>query len=309
MTYDYLAQIQDQYRKLRADAQAKASENAARARANESFRRNDNRLADIERELAFAEMAKNGNKVRSLEKEKADTLAANEKLLSSMGLTYADLSPVYRCAKCGDTGFIGTSPCSCYLKALETASAGKMGISPEKLPVIDETVASEKNLSHEFAKLLSFSAKFPEVRLKNVNLIGRTGTGKTLLAADTAARVAKRGYNVIFLTSFDLNNRFLEYHSLFSAERAALMNALVAADLLVIDDLGAEQLFRNVTAPYLLNLLSERNLKNVSTIITSNLSCDELRSRYGERVFSRIFDKRLSATISFGGRDDRLKTE
>ena len=104
-----------------------------------------------------------------------------------------------------------------------------------------------------------------------------------------------------------MNNVFLEYHSFFEEGRTLPMNALIAADLLVIDDLGAEQNIRNVTVPYLCNLLSERGMRGRSTLITSNLSQEELLSRYAERVFSRIFDKRLSTTLSLGGGDGRLK--
>ena len=86
------------------------------------------------------------------------------------------------------------------------------------------------------------------------------------------------------------------------------MSALIEADLLVIDDLGAEQVYRNVTSHYLLSLLSERELKNLSTFVTSNLSSEEILARYDERIFSRLFDKRLSAVITFSGKDMRLET-
>ena len=49
--------IKTYYANLRAAAQAKAARNAARARENQTFKENDNRLAEIERELAFAEIA------------------------------------------------------------------------------------------------------------------------------------------------------------------------------------------------------------------------------------------------------------
>lgn len=298
--------MKEYYAALRAEAEMKAAENTARARENQTFRKNDNRLSDIERELAFAEIAGEKGKLRALAREKETLRAENEKILASMGLTIDQLSPVYRCPKCKDTGFIGTAPCACYLEAAEKAG-GSIGIPPETLPAFGEEFAKEKGIAAAYQKTLSFAEKFPDVKIRNINFLGRTGTGKTLLAGNVAARVAKRGFKVIFLSSFEMNNVFLEYHSFFEEGRTLPMNALIAADLLVIDDLGAEQNIRNVTVPYLCNLLSERGMRGRSTLITSNLSQEELLSRYAERVFSRIFDKRLSTTLSLGGGDGRLK--
>lgn len=295
------------YANLRAAAQEKAARNAARARENEIFRANDNRLADIERELAFAEIDGDAKKIAALEGEKRTKTAQNDELLKAMGLTAKDLSPAYECEKCGDTGFIGTKPCSCYRRALEKSAADDIGIGAKNLPVLEECDAADKGILSEYKKMRLFIEKFPSVKTKNVNFIGGTGTGKTLLAGDAAARIAARGFGVLFLSSFELNNVFLAYHDLFSDSRAVAMNALIHADFLVIDDLGAEQNFKNVTSPYLLNLLSERNMRGRSTLITANLTADEFLARYGERVFSRIFDKRLCATIHFGGADKRLQ--
>ena len=185
---------------------------------------------------------------------------------------------------------------------------GDIGIDLNGAAEIDENELTDENKRKAYRLMQRFADKFPDSKRKNFVFLGTTGTGKTMIALSAAARVAKRGYNVLFLTSFELNNVFLEYHSLFSAERNVLMDSLVKADLLVIDDLGAEQNFRNVTNHYLVSLLGERNLKNLSTIVTTNLTSDEILARYDERIFSRLFDKRQSAVIHFVGKDMRLET-
>ena len=58
-------------------------------------------------------------------------------------------------------------------------------------------------------------------------------------------------------------------------------------DLLIIDDLGTE--FTNsFTSSQLFICLNERILRRKSTLISTNLSPDDIRKLYSERVFSRI---------------------
>ena len=61
---NYYQKLTEYYRDLRFRAQAKAAENNARARKDERWRKIDNRLSDIERELAFAEL--NGEEEKRL---------------------------------------------------------------------------------------------------------------------------------------------------------------------------------------------------------------------------------------------------
>ena len=56
---------------------------------------------------------------------------------------------------------------------------------------------------------------------------------------------------------------------------------------MIIDDLGTE-LTNNFVATQLFTLLNERHLRKKSTIISTNLSLEELRNRYSDRIFSRI---------------------
>ena len=56
---------------------------------------------------------------------------------------------------------------------------------------------------------------------------------------------------------------------------------------MIIDDLGTEVTNAFVTSQ-LFTLLNERHMRQKSTIISTNLSLEELRDRYSDRVFSRI---------------------
>ena len=72
----------------------------------------------------------------------------------------------------------------------------------------------------------------------------------------------------------------------------------------IIDDLGAE-LANSFTASRLFLCLNERMLRQKSTLISTNLSIDQLADVYSERICSRIFSS--YTMIKLFGDDIRLK--
>ena len=118
--------------------------------------------------------------------------------------------------------------------------------------------------------------------------------------------IVQKGYTTLFISAFDLNNMFLEEH-LSTYEQKEHLKNLMETDCLIIDDLGTEPMRKNVTKEYLLLLLNERLTKNKATIITSNLSPEQILNKYEERIFSRIFNKRSSLILEFNGKNNRLK--
>lgn len=85
-----------------------------------------------------------------------------------------------------------------------------------------------------------------------------------------------------------------------------MLRNVLTAEMLVIDDLGTEPRYNNVTCEYLLMVLEERVAKGLVTVVTTNLSSDRIMKQYNERVYSRMFDKRRSLAIEFEGDDLRL---
>ena len=73
----------------------------------------------------------------------------------------------------------------------------------------------------------------------------------------------------------------------YKEDALSLGGDLRDSDLLIIDDLGTE--YHKSTAPSVLfSLLNQRHLCKKSTIISTNLSLEDLLNRYSDRVFSRI---------------------
>ena len=68
------------------------------------------------------------------------------------------------------------------------------------------------------------------------------------------------------------------------------MNTLYTVDLLIIDDLGTE-MTNDFVRSYLLSIISERALRRKSIIYTSNKTLDDIRDKYSDRVFSRMYDE------------------
>ena len=305
---DTIKKVSDYYKKLRNDAIEKAEDVVYKMRKIDEYKNIDDKLSYMEKLLADAEISGDEKRLSSLLKEQKTLLEEKEDILSKYGYTLSDTEPKFNCPICQDTGFVGTKRCECFSKALFKISTEDVGVKHDLLPDFkDFDKELNKDASKVFDKIITFYEKFPDVNKSNIVFSGKTGTGKSFIASMLVKELEKKGFNSVFITSFSLNNVFLEYSSYFSENRFEKLETLLTSDFLVIDDFGAETVIKNVTVNNLLNLITERNLNKKATLITTNLSPKEILDIYGERIYSRIFDKNLSATFYFGGKDIRLK--
>ena len=77
---------------------------------------------------------------------------------------------------------------------------------------------------------------------------------------------------------------------------------LIDADLLILDDLGAE-FTTAYTVSAIYNILNSRICRGVPTIISSNLDLEEIKRRYPESIASRIIG--TFSPVEFIGDDVR----
>lgn len=152
-------------------------------------------------------------------------------------------------------------------------------------------------------KLDSFIAKFPNTKLKNIVLLGATGTGKTYCAKIIQNELQQKNFKVYFSTTFNLVKRMKDY--LFGQD-PDVPDDFFNSDLLIIDDLGAEPSIKN-SDEYLYTVVNERYSSDKSFIITSNLSKEQILNRYDQRLYGRIFDKKRTADILLNGKDLRIE--
>ena len=118
---------------------------------------------------------------------------------------------------------------------------------------------------------------------------GTVGTGKSFLSGCIASELLQTGHSVIYFSASGLFDTLARYAFDSRAKEAlsGFYEDLYNCDLLIIDDLGTE-MTNTFVASQLFSCLNERHLRKNATIISTNLSLEELRDRYSDRVFSRI---------------------
>lgn len=88
--------------------------------------------------------------------------------------------------------------------------------------------------------------------------------------------------------------------------RTQFLDNLCDIDVLIIDDLGAENHYNNVSIEYLFDVINERTLNNKSTFISTNLTPESIQERYGDRLFSRLSDQQITLIMKLIGKDKRI---
>lgn len=209
----------------------------------------------------------------------------------------------YTCPDCRDTGYQGRQKCHCFKKAvidlLYTQSNLQGILEQENFSACSLAYYSENHIDpltgrsskeamltaleacHEFVD--TFSETF-----RNILLYGDTGVGKTFLSHCIAKELLSGSYSVIYFSAsrlFDILAK--ETFGKKSSVEDDTHTHIYDCDLLIIDDLGSE-LPNTFTVSQLFTVLNERILRKKSTIISTNLALEDIKSIYSERIFSRI---------------------
>jgi len=231
-------------------------------------------------------------------------------LLKELNLTEDDFTPKYNCTKCNDLGEVNGKTCSCVKKVMADLINKQIGVMVDDTHTFKnsakENLLTEKN-NKIYEKASLWCEKYPTSKYKNLVLCGKTGVGKTYLTECIINALSKKFVPTLFVTAFGLNNTSLKYHTTFDNTKSSILEPLLSCDVLVIDDLGTEPILKNVTAEYLYLIINERAIHNLTTIVTTNLTPNDINNRYGERIFSRLFNKSNSLAFNFDGNDLRIK--
>jgi DNA replication protein DnaC len=150
------------------------------------------------------------------------------------------------------------------------------------------------------------SLAFAEGRSTNKWLVlyGRTGTGKTHLAAAIANHRLSHGQPVVFIGVADLLDHLRAAYSPASeVGYDELFETVRSTPLLILDDLGTQS-----PTPWarekLYQLINFRHDRRAETVVTTNLELDELASA-DTRIYSRLADKELSRVVEIRSVDRR----
>lgn len=278
-------------------AEEKAYQTQEFLRSDERWAKNDYALRSAQIDLAM----NNGDPVQLREEIKRLT-DVSKALLKELGVDESSLTPHYSCTKCNDSGYVNDEICSCLQEELRKQIIAQSNVTNRNFTFENNNETSGHNsIIYKKAKELCLSGK------GNMLLLGDVGVGKTYLLTACANLCADLGRSVLFVTAFSLNREFLNAHLSDLATKDAILETLVDVDLLLIDDLGTENIYKNVTAEYFFSMFNERLMRQKQTFISSNLNPSDLRERYDERIFSRLVDKNTTFIAKLMGSDKRIK--
>ena len=305
----------------KAKAEVEARRNAARAQAdgrNEIVRAESEEIRKIDEELTKTGMlifktAVDGGDIAPIRERNKELQARRRLALVELGYPedYTDVK--YSCPECSDTGAVGTKVCRCLKEIIikERIASSAMGklIEQQSFDNFDLSCYSYDPKVAEKMKMILAMAKnyvrdFDKNR-DNLLLIGPTGTGKTHISTAIARELIHKGYDVIYDSTQNIISDFEadRFRSNYGREENRAEKYLDCT-LLIIDDLGTE--FSNqFTVSTIYNLLNERQNKGLATVISTNLSPDELARKYEDRIYSRIIGG-TSKILPFEGKDRRV---
>ena len=239
----------------------------------------------------------------SLKEELADLSRQRDTLLTAGGYTLDYLDPVYECPDCKDTGYIDGQKCHCFKQAIINTVYAQSNIREilkrENFDHFSYSYYSDEDISpttglsalatarHAVEECHRFIDAFDN-KPQNLFFYGGTGVGKTFLTNCVAKELLDKGYSVIYFTAFQLFDILSKGVFEKDADAIAAHQNIFDCDLLVIDDLGTE-LSNAFTTSQLFLCVNERLLRHKSTIISTNLSFQQIADIYSERTFFFFF--------------------
>lgn len=298
------------------------------------------RLAEIESEISKISIetaksiiiANNEDKeklLNELKKKSNNLIKEKTKFLKDLSKTTEFFDPDFECKICKDTGFIQKNEksvmCNCLKQKIYDVAYNKSNIGNlehENFSTFNIRLFSDKpnkdrfksdispreNMSLLKEKAMNFIENFDDPLEKNLIFTGGTGLGKTFLTNCIANEILKEGKTVLYQTAPVMFDEILDEK--FGKDNAIsnLRENILNVDLLIIDDLGTEK-FSDSKIEELFIIINTRllnqNHKITKTIISTNLTIDELVSIYTMRIGSRLAGS--YRFLRFLGDDVRIK--
>ena len=260
---------------------------------------------ELSKAILFNYTKKMNDLKTSIEKSKKE----KKQILNNLNIDDSFFVPNYTCKKCNDTGYLindNNIMCSCLKQKLMDIQYNKSNISNLNTENFDtftdkyfsdtpdqkkynSTISPRENLNQIKKIALNFIENFDDTDEKNLLFTGNTGLGKTFLSNCIANEVLKSGRTVLYQTAPVMLDTIIDCK--FGKTDNFIYNQILSADLLIIDDLGTENL-NSIKFSELFNVINTRLLNQnnhiTKTIISTNLSLNNLFNTYDERIFSRL---------------------
>ncbi len=273
----------------------------------------DRELSSVGLEILQAAISGRGGEIESIKQKNIALLERRGQILQAAGYP-ADYTEIkYECQLCSDTGAVDNKMCSCMRRKLVEAGVASSGMADliarqsfENFS-LDYYKQNEKvysTMSAIYALLAKYAENFAPETSGNIAMFGGTGLGKTHLSSAVAGKVIEKGHDVYYASALSLFADFemRRFGNSSSASADGNINRYFDCDLLIIDDLGAE-VTNQFTTSCLYDIINSRLNAKKPTIISTNLTQDEFRKRYWDRITSRVLGE--YSVLPFCGTDIR----
>jgi DNA replication protein DnaC len=278
------------------------------------IRQIDTQISDLAENFAESFTKEHVMSFEEYRRKLAELRMEKEALLKCYRIDPEMLQMQYRCPDCEDTGYIDNEKCHCFkqriidemyqqsnlreiLKAENFSTLSYRYYDAENMEKMQIAIETCKNFAENFDKTF-----------ENILLCGTVGIGKTFLSNCIAKEVLDKGHSVLYLSAFQLFDLMAKNSFSGNAPKESSVAKqyphIFESDLLIIDDLGTE-LANSFTMTGFFLVINERILRKKSTLISTNLSPEEILTTYTERCASRIISNYTMLKLS--GSDIRLK--
>ncbi|MCD8294912.1 MAG: ATP-binding protein [Clostridia bacterium] len=166
-----------------------------------------------------------------------------------------------------------------------------------------ENFVRNKGNQWQYERCLEYAQKFTSMKEgRSIIMTGNIGTGKTYAAACIGNYLLEQEVSVAMANVIHVLDEFRDPEKTSSG----LFAKLVSADLLILDDLGAEHA-TDYAIERLYSIVNERYVNDRPVIVCTNLTFDSMAScediRYA-RIYNRIMEG--ADLLSFTGRNWRM---
>lgn len=230
------------------------------------------------------------------------------------GITENDLSEHFMCSKCNDTGYVDGRMCSCMKTLLKEIAYDQLNsLSPLSLSTFESfsldyypdeisgVISPRSRMEQIFRFCKNYAETFSK-KSKSLLMRGTTGLGKTHLSLAIANEVINKGFGVIYASTPNIVSKLEKEHFSRNRLEETTEEYLTSCDLLILDDLGTEFITQFTTSS-IYNILNSRIMQELPTIISTNMTLQELERTYSQRFVSRIMGNSLK--LDFMGNDIR----
>ncbi len=259
-------------------------------------------------------------RIAEVRQQNAALRARRAAVLAAAGYPANYTEPQYECSLCNDSGYTEDGRmCTCMRRQLIEETYAASGIADLlrtqtfenfDLRYYESDPSTHRRMTQILSRMKQFAETFEPGKSDNLVLFGGTGLGKTHLSSAAAQTIIERGHDVFYVSAVSLFSdfefqRFGSHTGNGTGNETGIETArYYDCDLLIIDDLGTE-VTNQFTTSVLYNIINTRILRRLSTVISTNLTQEDFRKRYWDRITSRVLGE--YTVLPFLGRDVRAQ--